>query len=357
MQEERRMILEMLAEKKISAAEAAELLRALGVAAEPGIAAGPGPAGAPEGAGPEVPVPEGEGRSILEDFLSKLDIDWSSLPFTFGGEPYRYEEKHEGEFEPGDEPVELDFRGRNGRVEVFGWDSDGWQVLVRKKVRAPDRERAGERAAAISTFESGPKKLFFEEHASAQLGWGGSGVSIEVHVPRARSYSIQARSANGRVIVEGLRCGTLLGKTANGKVVLRDVSADLAQAKTANGSVLFEGAAGRVECQTANGVIHYTPLPCAETAADLHTANGSIRVKVPDDSDVGYRIEARTGFGGLEVNLPDFETAEYDKQFGRRHMSGATAGYADKPSKITIHARTTHGSIRVNSVSRPRDNG
>lgn len=349
MQEERRMILEMLAEKKITAAEAAELLRALGVAVEPEAATAPGP----EVTGPVPPEapPPAHSRSILEDFLSKLDIDWSSLPLAFGGEPYRYEDKYEGEFEPGDEPVELDLQGRNGRVEVFAWDRDGWQVLVRKKVRAADEERAKERATAISTFESGPRRLYFKESEPTVLGWGSFGVSIEVHVPWARTYALRATSANGRVVVEGLRCRTLVGKTANGKVALRDVSAAEAEARTANGSVLFEGSAGNLECRTANGVIDYIPRPCGETNADLSTANGSIRVKAVSSPDVGYRLEARTGFGGLNVGLPDFETEEQEKQFGRRHIIGRTAGFADKGSRISICARTTNGSIRVNSVA------
>jgi hypothetical protein len=364
MQEERKMILEMLSEKKITAEEAAELLRALGPAVAPpapqapasppfqptGAAGVSGPAGPAAPAGPVTGDTADHSRSILEDFLSKIDIDWSSLPFAFGGEPYRFEEQHEGEFADGDGAIELDLLARNGRVEVFGWDNPGWQAVVRKKVRASSEQRAREQAADVSTFTSDPKRLFFEEKPSTSLGWGNHGVSIELHVPRDRTYNVNARSSNGRVVVEGLRCLQFLAKTSNGKVVARAVEGKDLEAATANGSILFEGAGARIECRTANGSVTFCPHGGQDTMANLHTANGSIRVKIAPDPDAGYFIEARTGFGGLEVDLPDFEVKEREKQFGRRYLVGKTTGFDGKSRKVEVHARTTNGSVRVNTI-------
>jgi hypothetical protein len=62
---------------------------------------------------------------------------------------------------------------------------------------------------------------------------------------------------------------------------------------------------------------------------------------------VGYEVEARTGFGGLEVDLPEFTILEQDRQFGRRMLRGQSAGLADKERILHLVARTTNGSIRV----------
>ncbi len=355
MKEERRMILEMLAEKKITAEEAAELLRALG-----GTDAGTGDSqrrhageatGAPlddeqgdEGATIRFrPRPSsGSGRSILEDFLGNLDIDWSNLPFAFGGEGYRFDEEHKGEFSTTG-PVKLDLSGRNGRVEIFGWDQPGWRVILRKKIRAQSEERARERAAEIVRFESGPAHLRCEEQP---MGWGNSGVSVEVHVPKSLTYEVVAHSSNGRVVVEGLNCLTINGKTANGKVAVRAVTARGVDLSTANGGITFEGSADRVECDTSNGTITCCPQPKADMGCRLHTSNGSIRVRTPEGPGTGYRIDAHTSHGVIDVSLHGFEIQEQEKQFGRRTLRGQSAGYDAQPVKVSISARTTNGSIR-----------
>lgn len=363
MSEERRMILNMLAEKKITAEEAAELLKALGPLAGPGGAdrqdgVGPPPRDDREFAGPvhEGSVPPrserpragdaepGHSRSILEEFLSRLDIDWGNLPFAFGGEAYRFEEEHRGHF-GGDGSIDLELTARNGRVEVFAWDRPEWRAVIRKKVRGSSEEQARQRAQDISHFAGGPSGIKFEERT---VGWGNTGVSVEVWVPRDRTYEVQARSSNGRVILDGLRCAGLVAKTANGKVGVRIVDSATAEVSTANGQVTFEGPAEKLSCHTSNGSIRLYPIPGkAGMRADVHTANGSIKVWVPQDRSTGLDIEARTGFGGLEVDLPEFTILEYDKQFGRRQLRGHTADLASRERTITLTARTTNGSIRV----------
>lgn len=349
MSEERRMILNMLSEKKITADEAAELLRALG----PAVAAGPGAEQAPNP--PTTPGYDashgassgdtpGHSRSILEGFLSHLDIDWGNLPFAFGGEAYRFEEKHHGRFDAGDGPINLDLSARNGRVEVFAWDRPEWRAVVRKKIRASSEEQARQRGQEIAVLRGTPTGLTFEERT---FGWGNTGVSIEVWVPKNLIYEVNARSSNGRVVLDGLRCAGLVAKTANGKVGVRIADAGVAEVATANGQITFEGSADKINCHTANGSIKFYPLPRREMLADVHTANGSIKVWVPHDDSVGYEVEARTGFGGLEVDLPDFITVENERQFGRRLLRGHSVNLAGKERKLAVTARTTNGSVRI----------
>jgi hypothetical protein len=359
------MILEMLADKKITAEEAAELLRALGADASD---AAPGAVGERHGArsreghgGPEPiherwgprPAFDAGGRSILEDFLSKLDIDWGNLGFAFGGDTYRFEEEARGEFAAG-APVSLELVARNGRVEVYGWEGPGWRVIMRKRVRAADEAKAKQRAAEIARFEAGPSRLFFEEQAT---GWGSSGVSVEIHLPRQLTYDVRARSSNGRVVVEGLLCQDLVGRTANGKVSIREVRTRSAELSTANGGLTFEGTAAQLECHTANGQINLCPVPLEDMRCRLHTSNGSIRVRAPEAADTGYRVEAHTGHGGLEVALAGFEVSFEEKQFGRRRLRGQSSGYEGKRVKVDLTARTSNGSIRIGQgppLSTPR---
>lgn len=368
MSEERRMILNMLAEKKITADEAAELLRALGPPAGEGPVPGGEQAGATQPAGgaasadsgqPGGPRPAppgvqgaqaagahsaGHSRSILEEFLSRLDIDWGNLPFAVGGEAYRFEEEHLGRFGANGN-IELDLTATNGRVEIFAWDRQDWRATIRKKVRAASEEQARQRGEEAAAFSSGPAEIKFRERS---VGWGNTGVSIELCVPKDRVYEVRARSSNGRVVLDGLRCAGLVAKTANGKVGVRVQEASVAEVSTANGQVSFEGTAEKLTCHTANGGILVHPIPGkAGMRAELHTANGTIKVRVPQDKGVGYEIEARTGFGGLDVELPEFTVLEHDRQFGRRQLRGRTIDLAGKERKMFLTARTTNGSIRI----------
>ena len=365
MSEERKMILEMLAERKISAEEAVELLRALGLpdAASGGTGRPMPPAQPRPESFREAPEPGDEeprrrsgaqagaaGRSILEDILSRInvrtDFDWGNLPFALGGEAYRFEDEYRGEF-TADGPVELDFQTRNGRVELFGWSEPGWRVIIRKKIRAQDETKAKERAAEIAKFEQFPGRLVFRELST---GLSNSGVSLEVHLPRGLTYKIRAQSSNGRVIVEKLDAQELLCKAANGKVLVQEVSATTADLASANGSISFEGSAGTLECDTANGSIALCPAPKTDMSCRLRTTNGSIRITVPEDARIGYSMDAHTGHGGLEVSIPGFETSYQEKQFGRRRLTGRSSGYAGRELKVEIAARTTNGSVRVSSA-------
>ena len=340
MQDERKMILEMVAEEKISADEAAELLHALASTAPSQSTESPGK---PRRGRRARRDGESRGRSILENFLNNLDVDWGSLPFAFGGEAYRFEERFEGEF-AGEGPIILDLQARNGRIEVFGSEAKGWRAVLRKKVRAQDEAQAKQRAAEIAKFSSGPQTIRFTEETK---GWNGSGVSLEIHVPQNLVYDVQARSSNGRVVIENLRATDLVGRTANGKVAAVAVAAGTADLTTANGNISFTGTAGDLECKTANGSIQFRLVPESNMRCRLRTTNGSIKVRTPADHGLGHKVKAQTGHGGLEVSLPDFEVKYEEKQFGRRRLEGQTRGYDDKGVKLEMTARATNGSIKV----------
>ncbi len=166
-------------------------------------------------------------------------------------------------------------------------------------------------------------------------------------MPRNLTYEVKARSSNGRVVLDGLCCAGVVARTANGKVGVRVTDASVAEVATANGQITFEGPADKMNCHTANGSIRFYPVPKREMRADVHTANGSIKVWVPQDRSVGYEVEARTGFGGLEVDLPEFTVVEHDRQFGRRLLRGHSVDFAGKERRLSVTARTTNGSVRI----------
>ncbi len=173
------------------------------------------------------------------------------------------------------------------------------------------------------------------------MGWGNSGVSVEVHVPKSLTYEVVAHSSNGRVVVEGLNCLTINGKTANGKVAVRAVTARGVDLSTANGGISVY-ARGPGECDTSNGTITCCPQPKADMGCRLHTSNGSIRVRTPEGPGTGYRIDAHTSHGVIDVSLHGFEIQEQEKQLGGAPCGSERRLRCPACQACSISARTTN---------------
>ena len=371
-QEERLLILRMVQEGKVTAAEGAELLRALGSArtaappappVPPRPPVHPVPKAAPDspdspGTPPEQPMPGAStsravsdafesGRSALNDIFS--NFDFSSLGGLFGwGDVFKFEETYEGQFDASAAEIVVDLHSTNGRIDLVAWDRPGYRVVLTRKVRGRDEEHARERSRQLGKFTAGPASLGLE---SQRVNVGDGGVSVEAYLPRSLKYRVLTKTANGRVQVRGLQCTRCEVKTANGRITLEQVEAEEIEARTANGRVEVASVAPNVTCRTANGAIELNASGGIARDAfhgryDLSTSNGSVHVRLPNHG-VASAVEARTTFGSIHVELTDFAFETKEKEVGRRYVKGKTNGYDQAARAIDLSATTTNGSITV----------
>ncbi len=324
MQEERRMVLEMLQQGKITAEQAAELLRAL------------------EGSASRQSEAEvSETRQTLKTVIQGLDL--SGLFSSLVGSGHRFEEVREGELEPVDGVVQVRVRTRNGTVRMSGWDEPGYRAVLKKSVRAPSREEAEDRAAGMVKLETAPGELTVE----TEEDWPGGGVSVYLYLPRSLQYRVDARTANGSVQLADLRCQQVNVHTANGKVALEMCEGNSAELHTSNGSIRVESAFASVLARTSNGSIRVEVVPSEEGHYDLTTSNGSIKVHAQQHPDLAYEVDAETTMGKVSVDLPDMVATVRERTWGRSSYRGKSRQYETASRKVTIKARTTNGSIRV----------
>ena len=200
--------------------------------------------------------------------------------------------------------------GPNGSVAVRAWDGDG--VLVRARVRTYGETEAAarRRAEAIEIQTDGVIRA--EDVGRVE---GGRWVSLEVFVPHGAALDVE--TVNGSITVEGV--------------------SDRVRLASRNGSLRLEDVGGDVRGRTDNGglAVVLTEETWYGPGLDLETANGSVRLVVPD----GYsaRIETGTRWGRVtnETGVP-FVTED-----GRRLALTLGAGGP------TLRAVTTNGRVSV----------
>jgi len=335
-QEERMMILQMVAEKKITPEEAAELLKALDQKDE-----GPVPDDAPSAARPSQQTSSlGAGLgSLLEDVVERV----SSAVTSVVGNRHQFSRSFTGTFAPGEIPLEITLG--NGRVEIEAWDEPGYRADVVVRVRAADEEEAKARAARVYTATADEQGFTLE---GSRWGLWDEVVNVTLKVPRDRRYAARIRTGNGDVLVKDLEISQGKMRTSNGRMVCQGIRADELTAKSSNGSVEIEGETGDLDLETGNGSVILRPTGERAQIMRITTGNGSIKLFTSRLSpETGIQLDASTGLGSLTVSLPDLIFERNETSPVNRHVVARTKQAGLGKSLLMVTARTGMGSITV----------
>jgi DUF4097 and DUF4098 domain-containing protein YvlB len=392
-QEERLLILQMVADKKITAAEGVELLRALDLKdaapAAPTTGSAQAAPAAPTAPRPQVsgvtfhmtppppipnpaapPVPPmppveplapvepmaghqphpphqpnmgnlGSGlASFIEDIVDKVSSAFSDVV-----EP-RYEFTYEltGEFPAASGPVPLRIQTGNGKAIVQAWDEPGWKAVIQVKARGNNEEDARSRARdAYSVKSTSGFELEARRH-----DWTDLAVNVTLNVPRTGLYSVETRTGNGRVEVHGITIADGRITTGNGHLVCNAASAEQLNLRSGNGSVEIEGDIMMIDAGTGNGSMTVRPRGARSQNFRLQTGNGSIKVDASTlSADAGFKVEAHTGMGGINLSMPGLIYDRDIRTVGHKHIIGRTANYEQASVKVTLAAKTGMGSVTV----------
>ena len=368
MSEERKIILNLLAEGRITADEAEQLLEALDESDLYDLDdSGPvdqSDMGERLGARADVIADDlserlskavsemTEAGQELPDRLARaLGSMFGSLGWAFGPMGVQAERTFESEI-PADCIISaIDFATSNGSIKLAGWDRPGYKVVARATVRGVETKSEAERRLASGlalSFEGGVMRLGCTDEALR------NSLSIEAYVPRANTYDVNVSSRNGSSQLESLTAGSIDVRSANGRIVLGNVTATSATASARNGSVTASGDLGDASLETANGSVSVTLSYRSAGRIRVNTGNGSVRLNVPRDASVTYQIDAHTVNGSVRTSL---ENAEIRREPGtgrsvRRSISLVT--HADSAVSslpiVVVEARALNGSVSVHSV-------
>ncbi|HAQ07860.1 MAG TPA: DUF4097 domain-containing protein [Bacillus bacterium] len=191
---------------------------------------------------------------------------------------------------------QLDIDMANGSVQVIPWEQKDVRIECSAKVYRVDNQDEARRSFledAIFAIE-GQKMRF-----SVQQKW--MKVDAIVYVPIEDYENVRIRLFNGSIQSENLKVNDYRAKTANGKVVLEKVKCGKLEAETANGHIgIHNSYVGDLEAETINGAIK---VDGDFKKVDLKSFNGNLTCTVNNRDCESVEVNATTG--SLEVFLPE----------------------------------------------------
>ncbi|MDI6894327.1 MAG: DUF4097 family beta strand repeat-containing protein [Bacillota bacterium] len=259
--------------------------------------------------------------------------------FPWAGAEFRDHLSREGEF-LGDEPRQVSVELANGRLIVEGWDGPGWRLEVDTQARG----RQAHKAADLVTVEADEKSL---KVRSARFFGGNYSVSGVLRLPPGE-YHLRGATSNGRISARGLCCRVLDLETSNGRIEVEDIEGDRVELDTSNGAIVAWLSARRLQATTSNGSIRVEARAIRQDTYELRTSNGSIRLICPDP-EAGYRVDASTSLGGIVVDLPGMPRQSAKGAAARAQLQVATPGFEGKECRLDARLRTSCGSITVST--------
>lgn len=358
-QEERLMILQMVADKRISATEAAELLRALdnSVPAER-----PRPEGEAEhrervvvvkrrghaghAGRPELPEPpEPPSLSGLGGFIENI-VERVGSVFADVVEPrFEFPEERTGEWTADEVPIRV--MTGNGRVEIKSWDRPGFKATITTKASGAKEEEARARARDAYMVTADGDRFELDARRGDNT-WNNLAVHLTLMVPKGKRYLIEARTGNGKVELEELSASEARLNTGNGKICVIGGAHERVHVKTGNGSVEVSADVADLEASTGNGSVTVIPTGNRDQNLRLSTGNGSIEVetaRLPDG--FGLKVDAHTGMGSVNIGLPNLIYDRDVRSMAHKHVIARTPDLETAPARVTIAARTGMGSVKV----------
>ena len=327
---ERIVILEMLKEGKITAAEAESLLSTLighNVSEE-------------DDYGCDEDNDDDEEEDDNEDDDDYEDDDIGLLMHIL------YESEHEKIFEL-DSTLQyrIDLICTNGGITISTGDQLQAKALLKAKVRAENAEVARETALDKLILHVEPGHLFFD---ASEYKHFNESLSIDLILPREMVYNIHARSVNGGVALAAAECNVLEVKTVNGGIRVVDVKAETAKLDSTNGGIRSEIVGSEnIRCSSTNGTVAMLMNPMDKGVCELKTVNGTISVRIKDAINAAYDLDLRNSIGSIKVDLPNIKQSSHFSAGKRNEVKLISPNNDDHSRVIRIVASAINGNITI----------
>lgn len=310
-----------------------------------------------------------EKSPVKEDFSNFIKSLMESISFS-AGSGYKFEDVVEGNFAAGaGETVEVEMDTRNGSIFIEPVQGEDYKLIINSTVKADDEEEAKARK------EKGLEVSRDGRHLKLRVKERNVFASVQLLLPVHLIYNLNLDSSNGKVKVTGLKVDKAKADTSNGSISFQDLKGSVFHADTSNGrvemmglegeeyiadtsngSIVIEGKGRIFTCDTSNGSVNLKPSFSHSGEIKVETSNGRIRITLPDEEEKGYKIKARTSMGGIKLNIPNLVYQERSDSFTQKNLVASSENFQDKPVKINIDATTSMGSIFMSRQGFEDDN-
>lgn len=256
---------------------------------------------------------------------------------------------------------DIDVDIANGSVKIAAWDQPDVRIECQAKVyRVENQDQARQNFLRDVVFSAEGQKLLF----TTQQKW--MKLEAVIFVPKEQYDRVRIRLFNGSISganlnVDDLRVKTANGKieldsihgekgeieTANGKINVLTSQMDELEAETINGTIRLEGDFKKSEAQSFNGNISYKLNGSRCEWLHAKTTSGSVDLFVPETMSVGG--ELKTNLGGFHLKLTGVEILEEKSEMIQKLLRFQSIHQPEKMLKI--YADTKTGSISLQKAT------
>lgn len=284
----------------------------------------------------------------IENVIQKLkDVD---IDLNFGS----YENVKHIFQDDSDQFRDVKVKVKNGSVELTPWNNSFVQIDCDVKVyRVNNSDAARHRFLQEARFEIEHETLIFECDARDVK------VMATIYVPEKAYESVECKLFNGSVSSQAIKANDLFVKTVNGSITISQLTAQKAEFETGNGTITVQGEVNRLEAETMNGAIEangtfrdfdaesfsgaITAYLQSDGYVSLKSTTGGITVVVP--ADVQVNGELVSSIGSVHCELHSFEILREKKELAQRLLKFVSNKKVER--MLTLEANTKTGSITV----------
>jgi DUF4097 and DUF4098 domain-containing protein YvlB len=251
----------------------------------------------------------------------------------------------------------MDIDVANGSIKIAAWDQPDVRIECQAKVfRVENSDQARQNFLRDVVFSVENRKLRF----MTQQKW--MKVESVIYVPKSEYERVRIRMFNGTILGEEMNVADLRVKTANGKINLERIKGKQAEIETANGKIKIinsqiedleaetinggiklDGDFKKVETQSFNGNISYNISGNRTEVIQVKATTGGIDLFVPEGLPVNG--ELKTNLGGFNVQLVGVQILEEKSEMIQKSLRFQSINHPDK--MVKIYADTKTGSIAI----------
>ncbi|MFM1525657.1 MULTISPECIES: DUF4097 family beta strand repeat-containing protein [Helcococcus] len=236
-----------------------------------------------------------------------------------------------------DNDINLFIKNKNGSVEIINSYSDNLEI---KANISYDSNNLDENYEFIESKIENNDYYFGIKDETSQPNYV---VNFQVYVPEDYTKSINVISSNAGIKISEVDTKNINLKTSNAKIDLQEVNSDEIIATTSNANISLE----EIESKTINITTSNARINICECSADKLVATTSNARITLDDISIADLI-TKTSNGSIQIN--DLDCATVDAK-----SSNASISISDFADNIkNIRAKTSNGSIRIEDINLER---
>lgn len=258
------------------------------------------------------------------------------------------------------EGMELAVKGLNGSIVIKKHPEN--KIVINSKIRSIQTADPDDILELIKNEHT----VFLDIKKSGNIS-----VSHEVLVPSTRFKSIILETSNGKIYAEDTVSQEFSAVTKNSHIDLMGVNSNNTSLKTKNARILVSYAIVKnIDINTSNSIVDVKHVKVESLNAatsngkimleDLHThedsetmnlslktSNSSIKVNMNDMENKGYKINAFTTHGSINLLIPEIVYNNIRKTTDKNFIEAQSSNYNDFKEKVIINADTTNGYVEV----------